>query len=63
MAFPETQTEGDDRRPMSARFNGADGYREAVRAAAEDLAATGLMRDDDIDLIVDSAPAFAETAR
>ena len=60
--FPETEGEADGRRPVAARYDGSDGYAEAVRRAAEELAGRGLMRPDDVGLVVDAAPAFPNAA-
>ncbi len=60
--FPEREGEEDGRRPVAARYDGPDGYSEAVRRAAEDLAGEGLMRPDDVGLVVDAAAAFRGSA-
>ena len=60
--FPETEGGADGRRPVAARYDGPEDYSEAVRGAAEALAGEGLMRPDDVGLVVDAAPAFPGAA-
>ena len=60
--FPETAGEADGRRPVEARYDGPDAHAEAVRRAAEELAGEGLMRPEDVGLVVDAAPAFPDAA-
>ncbi|WP_213826688.1 hypothetical protein [Halomonas jincaotanensis] len=44
--------------PVSVRYNGQEGYVEAVRAAAEDLVDENLMLAEDVELVIDAAPTF-----
>ena len=60
--FPSGQNEDDGRRPVSSRYNGPEGYREAVRSAAEDLAQRRLMRAEDVEFVVGEAPEFPRGA-
>ncbi len=58
VAFPASQTDADSRRPVSARYNGREGYIEALRTAAEELVGANLMRAEDTEFVVEGAPEF-----
>ncbi|WP_445619340.1 alpha/beta hydrolase domain-containing protein [Kushneria sp. Sum13] len=58
LPFPSAPAASDRRAPVSARYKSRDDYRHAVQKAASQLVESRLMLPEDVDFVVDDAPAF-----
>ena len=59
MPFPEVAAADDSRAPLSERYENADAYLAAVKAAADQLVAEGFMLAGDVDDVMERAKADA----
>ena len=57
--FPKQAAADDSRAPLSERYEDSDAYLAAVKAAADNLVAEGLMLPDDVDFVMERARAEA----
>jgi hypothetical protein len=59
--FPKEAAADDSRVPLSERYADANAYLAAVKAAADDLVAEGLMLPDDVGYVMERAETDAST--